>query len=345
MPLANAEEEAAAWVVRMASDQRTRADEEQFSAWLNASPDNAEAYADHEMIWTSFGGLADDDYARSVLQVPTDPDTGMEFVETADSRFALSRRTFVGGGMALAASVAAAVILPGLIGSGVQVIETRPGEQRTLTLADNSEITINTDSLLRVEMRDSERRLYLERGQAFFRVEPDVDRPFRVFVGDDEVRALGTAFDVRRVGDTAEVILEEGKVAIFRDLPERHAELAADTPALAATKAAVIMEPGQRVELPPTRPLSVARVDVRKTQAWRFGRMILDDTPLQAAVDDLNRYGGRQVILADPKLGVLRMSGVFHTSKPTAFVDGVTSVLPVVIADESEDRIVLAPAE
>ena len=346
-----ADEEAAAWVVRMASDQRTRGDEDRFREWLSASLDNAEAYAEHELIWTAFEDLGDDEEARAILL----PRAGLaEPLEDQAQvvplrRPAVSRRAAIGGGLAFAASVAAVAIVPGMLGSRMQTYETMPGEQRTLALADGSEVVLNTDSRLRVEMVESERRLFLDRGQVFFRVARDATRPFRVFVGDDEVRALGTAFDVRRIGNSVHVILEEGKVAIFRDLTDEQRKTAsaqeAGTPRiLAAPEPETILRPGERAELVPATPVARQQVDVRKTQAWRFGRMILDETPLGAAIDDLNRYGGREVVLSDPQIRGLRVSGVYHTNSPTAFVDGVVGALPVVIENETDKVIVLGPA-
>jgi transmembrane sensor len=59
-------------------------------------------------------------------------------------------------------------------------------------------------------------------------------------------------------------------------------------------------------------------------------------------VADLNRYGGKQIVLADSSLETLRISGVFHTRQPDAYVEGVTAALPVRIASEDSSRIVLA---
>lgn len=45
-------EAAVAWVVRLASDQRTRADEEGFRAWMEADAAHAQAFADCSALWT-----------------------------------------------------------------------------------------------------------------------------------------------------------------------------------------------------------------------------------------------------------------------------------------------------
>ena len=50
-------QDAAAWVARLGSDQRTRADDEAFEAWLAADPAHASAYAEHAELWDGLSAL------------------------------------------------------------------------------------------------------------------------------------------------------------------------------------------------------------------------------------------------------------------------------------------------
>ena len=315
---------AAAWVARLGSDQRTRADDEAFEAWLAADPARAAAYADHAELWAGVGALAGDAQARAVL--------GAEL--RAPPRPAISRRAAMGGvGIAAAASLAvfAAPQIDRLRG----VYRTRKGQQRQVILADGSRLMLDTDTRIEVQFSDADRRLVLEKGRAHFKVARDAARPFRVFVGDDEVRALGTAFDVRKDRDGAKVTLEEGTVAVYR---------AGAAKVDGVRPPAAVLRPGQQARLTPTEPVKVAAVDLSREQAWRFGRMILDNAPLGEAVEDLNRYGGRRVVLADPALADMKVSGVFHTRDPDAFVEAITAAFPVRLAEETGGKLVLAPS-
>lgn len=314
-------EQAAFWVVRLHSDQRRRADEEAFRVWLEQDPAHADAYADCAALWDGVAIAVETEEAREILQPLRLPDR-------APRR--LNRRTVLFGGMGAAAAAVAAVVIGPLAAHGEQTFQTRPGKQRRIRLADGSGVLLNTDSKLRVKFLPAERCLFLDRGQAFFQVAKDEVRPFRVFVGGNEVRATGTAFEVRRLGEATLVTLEEGQVAIYR--------AAAPDGAPAA-----VLNPGTQVALDAAKPLEVHQVDLHKVQAWRYGRMILDGAPLGETVADLNRYGGIQIVLADPKLANLRVSGVFHTGRPDDFVEAVTSAFPVQVAQQDEDTIVLKP--
>jgi transmembrane sensor len=317
--------DAAAWVARMGSDQRTRADEEAFDAWRLADPAHTAAFDEHADLWDGVGALGGDADARALLlgQGPANP-----------RRLTLNRRAAMTGvGAAAAASVA--VALAPRIDDWRGVYHTAKGQQRQVILSDGSRLMLDTDTRLRVSFSDAERRLTLERGQAHFKVAKDAARPFRVFVGDDEVRAVGTAFDVRRDRTGAKVTLEEGIVAVYR----------AGTPRVNGARApAAVLKPGEQARLAPAQPVKVASVDLTREQAWRYGRLVFDSAPLGEAVEDLNRYGGRQVVLSDPALAGIKVSGVFHTTDPDAFVEAITAAFPVKLASEDGREMVLAPS-
>ena len=313
-------EEAADWVVRLGSDQRTRADEEAFQAWLDQDDAHRRAYADHAALWAGLGRLAGDEQARAIL-LPSHRGVG-----------GLSRRFALFGGAGAAAAALAAVVAAPMLAT--QTYRTAPGEQRRVSLADGSDILLDTDSELRVRLSRSQRSLFLDRGQAFFKVAKDKARPFRVFAGADEVRALGTAFGVRRLGEGARVTLEEGRVGIYR--------AQASAAAHPSDRPTALLEPGQQAVLGPAARPAVGPADLRRAQAWRTGRLILEDNSLAEAAAELNRYGSPRIVLADRATAEVRVSGVFHTGERTAFVESVTAAFPVEVVRQDADEIVLA---
>lgn len=326
-------EEAAAWVVRGASDQRTRADDDALERWLADDPANARAYAEHRLLWDGLAELGDDEEARAIL--------GMNRPAATVSRLRVSRRAvIIGSSAAAAAAVVGAIALPFSRG---ERYETALGEQRRIMLADGSSVMLNTGSRLRVSFSQRERHIFLEQGQAYFDVAKDPARPFRVFAGDDEVRAIGTAFDVQLDRRQIRVVLEEGVVALYRgtapdDLSRRAGFVA---PVSGTDRPLTMMKAGQQARLRPAALPTVDAVDIPRSQAWRYGQMILDEARLGEAVEDMNRYGGRRIVLAEPGMADLRISGVFHTKRPDAFVEGVTAALAVKVANEDAETILL----
>lgn len=324
------EGEAAAWVVRLHSDQRTQADREAFNAWLEADAAHVEAFSVHVTIWDSVAAWGDDPKARAVLQFsPLWSGFGRRLAQWG-----------VGAG-GLAAAAALALVLAGGL-QPTQHYATVPGELRTISLSDGSTLLMNTDSKVSTRFTRSERRVLMEHGQAYFRVAKDSARPFRVFVGDDEVRAVGTAFEVRRLDDRAEVVLEEGRLAIFHGVdPSESKRLLARSPTVPAVKPALYLSAGQSLDLDGAKPSVAREANVVQSSAWRYGRVVLDNVRLDEAVADLNRYGGPQIVLADPRLGDIRISGVFHTGRPYDVVSEVVGAFPIRIVKNDDKQIVL----
>lgn len=320
-------EEASAWFARMHSDQVMSEDEAAFVDWLEADPRHRAAYEEVAAVWSGLGELRGRPEMRPLLahlREGIEPRTGRRL----DRRRLLQASVAGVGALGLAGA--------GWLGlsqfAGARTYETTFGEQRRVALEDGSTLTLNTETRVRVRFSEAERRLWLDRGQAYFIVASDSTRPFRLFVGDEEVRALGTQFEVRREGDGMKVTLEEGSVAIIRGASRQ--VLDGDAPAADA-----VLSPGQQAVVASSETIQVAAVDTRRVTAWRFGQMALDADPLSFAVAELNRYNTRQIVIDSPELQAMPISGLFQTGSPEAFVEAVSAVLPVEVGTQDERSI------
>ncbi|MGH1557436.1 FecR domain-containing protein [Caulobacter segnis] len=174
------------------------------------------------------------------------------------------------------------------------------------------EVRLNTDTALKVRFDKGVRRVELSRGQAFFEVAHDHAHPFIVVAGDTEVRAIGTRFDVRRDDGGAKVVLTEGKIAVTE-----HGE----------HRAAWTLEPGQALTTGRSKGVpSPVRADVAVATGWTEGRVSFRATPLDEAVEEINRYSRDKIILgADVPPGT-RVNGDFAIDKPAEFVTAMTTL-------------------
>jgi transmembrane sensor len=318
-----ADEAAMQWVVRMHSDQRTAEDEAAFVAWLALDQANRDAYDEQIALWASVSSLRHDSATlASIKSLRRDVDMERRGLLTASAASVAGVMAVGGAGWGLWNLLAP------------EAYATAIGEQRRIVLADGSAVTLNTNSVLRVRFDGAQRRTWLDRGQAFFDVAKDPARPFRVFAGADEVRAIGTAFDVRRQGQHAHVTLEEGSVAVFRDADETK-------PVEAEQQPAVVLAPNEQVIVAPAKPIEINHVDTRLTGAWRFGHMVLESETLANAIDEINRYNTRRILIADPAIEKILVNGMFQTGRPEAFVEALTKGFPVDVLSEDEHAIVL----
>ncbi|MEJ0023946.1 MAG: FecR domain-containing protein [Alphaproteobacteria bacterium] len=198
------EQEAARWVVRMHSDQVTIEDERAFARWIVESAAHRKEYDSQAATWASLGALSKDDEALKALSDLRAP------VGRSLERRSMLAAAFAGALFLVAGGAAAWHSI-----TSNQRYSTGLGEQQNIVLADGSQVTLNTDTTLRVELDGGERRVWLDHGQAFFTVAHDRKRPFRVFAGGGEARAIGTAFDVRQDDTLTKVTLTEGSLAVF----------------------------------------------------------------------------------------------------------------------------------
>src|SRR5258708_1366213 len=77
---------------------------------------------------------------------------------------------------------------------------TAVGGFALVPMPDGSKVTLNTDSQIRIALPDTERRVELSHGEAFFEVSKAPASPFVVRAGNKRIIAVGTKFSVRRDG-------------------------------------------------------------------------------------------------------------------------------------------------
>ena len=204
---------------------------------------------------------------------------------------------------------------------------TAKGEHRSFTLADRSVVTLNTDSAVTVAFRTGgERRLALTRGQAFFQVAHDKSRPFVVGVGDRSVTALGTAFEVRLDRRAMRVVLVEGRVSVG-----------------SGSAPPIKLRAGQQV-LADDRGLTVSTADIAAVDDWRRGVVTFKGATLAAAAAEMNRYSATQLVVDDPRVAGLKISGVFHTDDTSRFARTIEQIYPVQVVAAAGGASRIVPA-
>lgn len=275
------EERACQWIARLRADDTSEAERQEFALWLAANPAHGQAMDAMLALWEDL----------EVLKHRPAP-----LAQT-------SRRRWLATGLALAASLVVAVLLsPGLdLGPHSEEYRTRLGEQIAVTLPDGSSVKLNTDSRLTVNYSDGERQLTLMRGEAFFQVAHDAQRPFLVTAGNTQVRALGTAFNILLSEEHSEITVTEGVVRVT--------ELNAPDTRPAQTE---LLYSEQRLT-GSSRGLSGAvTVDAKSLLAWRDGKLVATDMPLGELVSELSRYHPNNIFIAEPDLTQTTVSGVFQ---------------------------------
>ena len=193
---------------------------------------------------------------------------------------------------------------------------TAVGERAPLRLEDGSRLTLNSDSAVTLDLGPEVRQVRLLRGEAWFEVSPDGNRPFFVETPLGTVQVTGTSFNVRLEEESAVVSLAEGRV----ELTSGTGKAAGQTLSIA---------PGQEARLSDAGVSDPRTFDRTAVTAWLRGQMVFYDSPLAEVVAELNRYRTGRIVVADSDLEQLRVSGVFRVDDTDAALSVIADTLPV----------------
>lgn len=211
--------------------------------------------------------------------------------------------------------------------AGAQAIVSAPARQ---VLPDGSVVELRDDALIAVDFAGPARRVILHRGEAYFQVARNPARPFVVAVDGIEFRAVGTAFSVQRGQTQIELLVTEGRVAVEKSaaggLAVPLSPPSAGSPPPPQSWGTVDAGSGLVVELAPqsTAPAPVATSvpagQLAQRLAWRIPLVEFNFTPLSEVILTFNRYGDVRLVLADPALGKLKLSGVLRADNTTVLL-------------------------
>jgi transmembrane sensor len=315
-PQRTARAEAAAWIVRLHGPHRSPDLESAFRDWLAAHPENGKQFERVTEAWDAGSSLPILSASRPV--------------GWRDTRS--SRRWIL---------APAVLVLCALIGWGAWYAWADPtyttgvGEERVVRLDDGTRISLNSGTRVRIAYSDSQRRVELEHGEAYFEVASNPARPFIVAAGLREVIALGTVFVIRYDKTQTAVTLFEGKVAV---LPVAAESSSQDTPAAVRSgepDRELILAPGERVTFNPSDSLKLDSPRMEAIAAWRRGEVILDKTPLAEAIAELNRYDKVQLVIDDPGIAALPISGIYQAGDSKGFARAMAKLYDLELAEQS----------
>lgn len=302
-------QQAATWFVQR-RERTDAAGDAAFAAWLAKRAAHREAYDRIAATWAALGALREEDIARLTPR-PASP----------GRRFFVPRFALAGTAVAMAGGALGWKLLRDewlRTPTYAQRFETRRGELQTVSLPDGSTVQLDTATQLEARFFPDRREVRLTHGQAMFTVASDARAPFNVFARSVTVTVIGTRFAVRCT-DTG---LERGNVRI--DVEEGRVRVAAASPPLVELVAGqtVVTDAAGRLE-------PVASVSPADVGAWREGRVSFDDTTLAHALQEFERYTALHVVIADPSVAAMHLTGSFDVRQAASFIRALPRVLPV----------------
>ncbi|MFN2287147.1 MAG: FecR domain-containing protein [Chromatocurvus sp.] len=315
------DQEACAWIAQFDGEEPSAADLDAFQEWINRSPRHREAIGRLSTLWRELSVLTE-------LAAPRPP----ERTRAPRWRLALA---FAGVATLLLAVVLSPVLIRNENATEVPVLyATAIGEQRSISLADGSTVQLNTGSQLRVAYGERSRDLFLLAGEGYFKVSHDPARPFVVHVDGRSVRAVGTAFSLRRDTAGLEVLVTEGVVEL--------AERGPGSTMLGERKTILgTVKRGQRVRLADKLELAepVSTEELARELAWRDGMLSFAGEPLTQVIDEISRYTQTRIVIEDPALSELRIGGYFRAGDTDAMLQVLQAGFPIEVQRDADGTV------
>lgn len=315
--------DASAWLVKR-DRGLTPAEQDDFLQWLAADPRHGEWFALHRRVVGDFGCLA-----QWRLEHSEEPNPDLL------ARPRRRPRWFVSVVFAAAASITVALVwwqtaIPARDSELAQI----GGYERRI-LEDGSTVELNRGAVVTVVFTAGERRVALVRGEALFTVMKNPARPFIVRAGGVDVRAVGTAFNVRLSAAAVEVMVTEGRVQV--NLPPASGGAMTEPPlVVAGQRATVSLETAASPQI-----VAVTAEESARLLAWQPQLLDFSSVPLARAITEFNRRNRVQFVLADAELAAMPIVASIRSDNTEGFAQFLAATPGVQVERRGETEIVL----
>ncbi|WP_353182512.1 FecR domain-containing protein [Parapedobacter lycopersici] len=187
------------------------------------------------------------------------------------------------------------------------------------TLPDGTVVTLNKGSSIHVAPTALARRrvVNMGAGEVFFDVARNESKPFEVTVGNARITVLGTAFNIRKMGDRVAVTVSSGRVNVQYDAWARQ------------------LGAGQRVVIDPdNHTFVVDRVEDNLYQYYVENRFVLKNTPLRRVTEILSDAYGQPIRIERPELENLTLTATYERNSLEQILHVVAETLAVTVVNE-----------
>jgi len=310
----NAMETAMQWVMRLRDESVTEEDIGAWMEWYEQDERHKRIFDEMQEFWHFTGELA------------TLPE-GMQRIARLrgiDANRVPAEPRWRWGALAASIALACSVGAWWQWGGGRNEFNVATQNMREQQLPDGSRVQLAARSFVDVQYTDRRRMLSLREGEAHFVAAPNRERPFIVQVGTRQVRAVGTAFNIRKAASRVVVTVDKGTVDVY----------SADADVLRVEAGHEVKWEGE------TRP-AIAAADPSRALAWREGRLEYINEPLASVIADVNRYSKRTVVIRDEAAARLAFTGTVFTGSTEEWVQALPGEFPVSLISDGGEALVL----
>lgn len=309
-----ADAEALEWLVALHEDPEDAGLQARFEAWRAGDPLRPQAWAEIAAVYGAIGETPPA-HAERWAHLPGVGEAGVPGVRrvrparAVATRHPARRRLVAGLAASVAAVLVAAVVAPSALVGLSADYATGVGEVRQVRLGDGSVVSLGPDTALDVAYTADLRQIRLLKGQAWFDVQHNPARPFRVKARGVETTVLGTAFEVDTAADLSTVAVQRGLVGVSAlDAPPRPMER---VPA------------GHAVTIDRDGVVTRAAIAPDRVAAWRDGQLVVENGAIGDVVGALKPWSRQLILVRGSSLAEKRVTGVYDLRDPDAVVQAL----------------------
>ena len=302
-----------------------------FKSWLTESCDNRKEFDEKNEIWQKTNLQAKHEYNaekgwKNILNNLNHSSISHK-KQVANNQIVVFRKNIFRS-IAIAASVAFLIALGGVlhdvikqkptlaINSAVTKIQTLEGERATITLPDSTQVTINSETVVKYssDFNVNDRKIWLS-GEAYFDVATNVDKPLHVYLDNITVIATGTKFNIYSYGseNRVETTLEEGSVQV---------EISG--------KDIIHLSPGQQaIYFTNNNNAIVNNVTTESFTSWKENKLRLNDTPFEETLRNIARRYNVVFEIQDTRLFELKYTATFIDESIEDVMQMLKTVSPI----------------
>ncbi|WP_439622121.1 FecR family protein [Shinella sp.] len=296
-PTEEQKDAAALWLGKRAGGSLTPAEAEDLEKWLNADRGNRLAFDQLRVLWAQLEAPA----MRAAAAAPV----------IARNRSGASRRrapVFAALGLSLFICLGIWVARPTLVQDWQADFVSGQQAVTDVTLPDGSIARLGADTALDIDFSENRRNVQILRGEAFFEIRHGLPTPFLVDSLGNQVRVVGTRFNVDQVRDQTTVSVEEGAVQVTGEVKAE----------------GLLLSPGQQVIVTAGRVGAVETADIDMALSWMKGRLSVRNVLVRDLVAALQRHSQGRIFVRG-SLANRRISGTFPTTDVPASLETIAA--------------------
>lgn len=313
-------------IARVLSGEADKAEKVRLDKWISLSEENSKILQQYKSLWKRSGEISPQDEINinkewaSFVSARNNNSVTIKGTRSLSLFTKLAAAIFAGAVISFSALIGINSIKYEKVSAVAEVTDIQLPDGSTAILYPGSGIKFPKT------FKNNRRDVKLD-GEAFFNVVKDSLNIFSVSAGDMIVKVLGTSFNIEAYSDSDRynVIVEEGKVAVFNQKNEQNL-----TKLLAGDMASFITS-GDKI-------LKSVNKDVNY-KAWRTGKILFDDADLDEIAITLSKVFMIDIEVRSP-LEDQRLTVTFDNRNLEYILETIKATLDITI-EENKEKIII----